>query len=71
MHDVRTNIAKQVRTEVKKYFPEKLFTTVIPRNVRLSEAPSHGETIIQYAPRSSGAKAYVRLAKELMHKDGC
>lgn len=71
MHDVRTNIAKQVRTEVKKYFPEKLFTTVIPRNVRLSEAPSHGETIIQYAPRSSGAKAYVRLAKELMHNDGC
>jgi chromosome partitioning protein len=66
MYDVRTKIAQQVVDEVRKYFADKVFSTVIPRNVRLSEAPSYGETIIAYAPRSSGALAYEALADEFL-----
>ncbi|NLP30461.1 MAG: ParA family protein, partial [Clostridiales bacterium] len=58
MFDGRTNLSMQVVEEVKKYFKEKVYTTVIPRNVRLAEAPSHGMPVIQYDPRSSGAIAY-------------
>ena len=65
MYDARTNLAQQVIEEVKKYFPEQVYDTVIPRNVRLSEAPSFGEPIINYASNSSGAKAYRKLAKEV------
>jgi chromosome partitioning protein len=66
MYDVRTKIAQQVVDEVRKYFADKVFSTIIPRNVRLSEAPSYGETILTYAPKSSGALAYEALAKEFL-----
>jgi len=64
MFDARTNLSNQVMAEVKKYFKEKVYTTVIPRNVRLSEAPSHGLPIILYDSGSSGSEAYVNLAEE-------
>jgi chromosome partitioning protein len=66
MYDVRTKISQQVVDEVRKYFPGKVFSTIIPRNVRLSEAPSYGESILSYAPKSSGALAYEALAKEFL-----
>jgi chromosome partitioning protein len=68
MYDVRTKISQQVVDEVRKYFPNKVFSTIIPRNVRLSEAPSYGETILSYAPRSSGALAYQALATEFLRR---
>jgi chromosome partitioning protein len=68
MYDVRTKIAQQVVDEVRKYFAAKVFSTIIPRNVRLSEAPSYGETILNYAPKSSGALAYEALAKEFLKR---
>ncbi len=66
MHDARTNISKQVMDEVRKQYPNETFFTVIPRNVRLSEAPSYGQPISQYDPLSRGAKAYQSLAKEVI-----
>ncbi|WP_349409002.1 ParA family protein [Pseudalkalibacillus sp. SCS-8] len=66
MFDARTNLGIQVIEEVKKYFQEKVYGTVIPRNVRLSEAPSHGKPIIIYDPKSRGAEVYLDLAKEVM-----
>jgi len=66
MFDARTNLGIQVIEEVKKYFQQKVYRTVIPRNVRLSEAPSHGQAIITYDPRSKGAEVYLELAKEVM-----
>ena len=69
MYDGRTNLSIQVLDEVKKFFPDKLYKTIIPRNVRLSEAPSFGEPIIAYDKYSKGALAYVDLAKELISKN--
>nr|WP_285858898.1 AAA family ATPase [Bhargavaea ginsengi] len=66
MFDARTNLGIQVIEEVKKYFQDKVYHTVIARNVRLSEAPSHGEPIIVYDPRSRGAEVYLELAKEVI-----
>lgn len=66
MLDARTNLGIQVIDEVKKYFREKVFKTIIPRNVRLSEAPSHGQPIITYDPKSRGAEVYLDLAKEVV-----
>lgn len=66
MYDSRTNLSSQVLDEVKKFFPDKVYNTVIPRNIRLSEAPSFGEPIIRYDITSKGAEAYFDLAKELM-----
>ncbi|GEL07569.1 ParA family protein [Salisediminibacterium halotolerans] len=66
MLDARTNLGLQVIEEVKKYFQEKVFHTIIPRNVRLGEAPSYGESIISYDPKSKGAEVYVELAKEVI-----
>ncbi len=66
MLDARTNLGLQVIEDVKKYFRDKVYTTVIPRNVRLSEAPSHGRPIIEYDPRSKGAETYLDLAKEVI-----
>ena len=66
MFDTRTNLSSQVAEEVKKYFGEIVFKTVIPRNVRLSEAPSYGKTIIDYDPRSKGAEVYKKLAEEVL-----
>lgn len=67
MFDARTNLGIQVIDEVKKYFQDKVYKTIIPRNVRLSEAPSHGEPIILYDARSRGAEVYLELAKEVVH----
>lgn len=66
MFQARTNLSIQVLDELKKFFPEKVFSTVIPRNVRLSEAPSFGQPIIKYDITSKGADAYFALAKEII-----
>ncbi len=66
MYDKRTTLGQEVRVEIEKYFGDKLFKTVIPRNVRLAEAPSHGMTIFNYDKWSKGAKAYKNLAKEIL-----
>ncbi|MBF0846758.1 ParA family protein, partial [Streptococcus danieliae] len=66
MTDARTNISNQVTEEVRNHFKEKVFETVIARTVRLSEAPSFGEPIIEYAKASKGAKQYLSLAKEVI-----
>ena len=66
MYDIRTNLSNQVVKEVKKYFDNKVYKTVIPRNVRLSEAPSYGLPITEYDPRSKGAKSYEKFAKEFI-----
>ena len=66
MYDARTNLSNQVVKEVKKYFEDKVYKTVIPRNVRLSEAPSYGMPITEYDARSKGAKAHEKFAKELL-----
>ncbi len=68
MYDSRTSLSKQVVEEVKNFFGSKMFKTVIPRNVRLSEAPSHGKSIIEYAKISKGAEAYRNLAKEVIKR---
>jgi chromosome partitioning protein len=69
LFDGRTSLTTQVRTEVERYFKGQVFATVIPRNVRLSEAPSHGRSILQYDLRSPGAVAYLELAKEVVGRD--
>lgn len=66
MNDARTNLSTQVINEVKKYFKDNVYKTIIPRNVKLSEAPSYGMPITAYAPRSKGAKCYEKLANELL-----
>jgi chromosome partitioning protein len=66
MYDSRTNLGQQVVGEVQSYFPKEVFQTIIPRNIRLSEAPSYGQTILSYAPASPGALAYQALAKEFL-----
>ena len=66
MYDVRNKLARQVKNEVRKGLPDYLLETVIPRNVRLSEAPSHGKSIIHYDVKSKGAEAYLALAKEVI-----
>lgn len=66
MLDSRTNLGFEVVEEVRKYFHEKVYATVIPRNVRLSEAPSYGQSAIEYDPKSRGAQKYMELAKEVM-----
>jgi chromosome partitioning protein len=70
MFDGRTNLSQDVVAEVHKYFPEKVFETIIPRSVRLAEAPSYGLPVSAYAPGSSAAKSYEMLARELMKSDG-
>lgn len=68
MYDARTKLAQQVVQEVRQYFPAAVFRTIIPRSVRLSEAPSHGQTILGYAPDSAGALAYEALSKEFLER---
>lgn len=70
MFDLRTNLSRQVVDEVKKHLPDKIFKTVIPRTVRLSEAPSFGQTIFAYDPLNPGATAYRNLGKEVMERFG-
>ena len=66
MYDIRTNLSNQVVKEVNKYFENKVYKTVIPRNVKLSEAPSYGMPISIYDPRSKGAKSYDKFVKEFL-----
>ena len=68
MYDERMNLARQVAEEVRNHFGEKVYKTVIPRNVRLSEAPSFGKPIILYDIRSRGSEAYVSLAREFIQR---
>ncbi|MGB2963864.1 MAG: ParA family protein [Anaerolineales bacterium] len=70
MFDTRTNLANDVVVEVKKHFQDKVFNTIVPRSIRLAEAPSYGIPISLYSPDSIGAKAYLELAKELLLGDG-
>ena len=70
MLDSRTNLGVEVTQEVRKYFKDKVYKTVIPRNVKLSEAPSAGLSIFDYDSRSEGAKSYARLAKEVVSRNG-
>jgi len=68
MHNGRTSLSSQVHDEIKKHFPDKVFDAIIPRNVRLAEAPSHGKPISHYDKWSKGAKAYKELAKEVIQR---
>lgn len=70
MFDGRTNLSAAVVQEVKKYFRDKVYSTVIPRNVTLAEAPSYGQPVITYDPRSRGAEAYVDFAEEFLDREG-
>lgn len=69
MYDARTNLGAEVVEEVRRYFQEKVYDTIIPRNVRLSEAPSHGLSIVDYDIRSKGAEVYQALAKEVIARE--
>lgn len=68
MYDDRTNLAQQVTQELKRHFGDKLLETIIPRNIRLAEAPSYGKPALLYDVRSRGAESYIKLAKEIMHR---
>lgn len=70
MLDNRTNLGLEVVQDIKSYFKERVYDTIIPRLVRLSEAPSHGKPIINYDPKSRGAEAYINLAKEVIYRNG-
>jgi chromosome partitioning protein len=67
MFDDRTNLSHQVMADLKGFFGKQLFNTVVPRNIRLGEAPSHGQPILLYDIKSKGAESYIRLAKEVIH----
>ena len=68
MFDTRTNLSKDIAIELKNHFDNKLFDTLVPRNIKLSEAPSHGLAIMEYEPESSGAIAYKRLTEEIINR---
>ena len=70
MLDGRTLIGLEVVEDVRKFFKEKVFNTIIPRLIKLAEAPSHGEPILAYAPESRRAEAYINLAKEVIQRNG-
>jgi len=70
MFDARNNLSRQVSEEIRTHFPSETFSTVIPRNVRLSEAPSHGKPVIFYDITSRGAAAYLELAREIIRREG-
>jgi chromosome partitioning protein len=70
MYDGRTRLALDVVNEVRQYFPDQVFQSIIPRSIRLAEAPSYGQPISIYAPESAAAKAYATLAREVLEKDG-
>ena len=69
MFDDRTNLTRQVAADLREFFGDEVLTTVIPRNVRLAEAPSHGKPILMYDPGSRGSEAYIQLAKEILHNE--
>jgi chromosome partitioning protein len=66
MYDDRTNLGQLVARDVREFFKEKVFNTIVPRNVRLGEAPSHGLPAVLYDPKSRGAAAYTALAREVL-----
>jgi chromosome partitioning protein len=71
MYDDRTNLTRQVANDLTEFFGDKVFHTIIPRSIRLAEAPSFGKTILSYDPRSKGAESYIKLAKEILdHEQG-
>lgn len=70
MFDSKTNLSIEVIEEIRSYFKEKVYTTIIPRLIRLAEAPSHGKPIVAYDPKSKGAQAYLNLAKEVIERNG-
>ena len=70
MLDSRTNLGLEVVEEIRKYFKERVYNTIIPRLIRLTEAPSHGKPILAYDPKSRGAEAYINLAKEVIERNG-
>jgi chromosome partitioning protein len=69
MYDDRTNLTRQVASDLKEFFEDEVFRTIIPRSVRLAEAPSHGKPILLYDPRSRGAECYIKLAKEILSNE--
>jgi chromosome partitioning protein len=69
MFDARSNLSKEVAEEIHSNFPGQVFTSVIPRNIRLAEAPSHGKPIIYYDINSRGAVAYLQLAREIIQRE--
>ena len=69
MYDDRTNLTRQVAQDLKDFFQDEVFQTVIPRSVKLAEAPSHGKPILLYDIRSKGAECYIELAKEILAND--
>ena len=69
MYDGRALISKQILAEINKFFGKKMFETIIPRNIRVSEAPSHGVPVMLHDPRCTGAKAYVALADEFLARE--
>ena len=69
MYDERTNLTRQVAADLREFFGTDVFKAVIPRNIRLAEAPSHGKPIISYDPASKGSEAYIQLAKEVLAND--
>ena len=69
MYDGRTNLSIQVVEEVKRFFKDKVYTSIIPRNIRLAEAPSFGLPVVLYDPRSKGAEAYMELAEEFLETE--
>ena len=71
LFDGRNSLAKQISEELLTHFKEKMYTTLIPRNIRLAEAPSHGQPALLYDPQSNGSQAYLSLAKEVLTRDGC
>ena len=69
MYDDRTNLTRQVADDLKDFFSDQVFQSVIPRSIRLAEAPSYGKPILMYDPRSRGAESYIRLAKEILEHE--
>ena len=69
MYDDRTNLARQVADDLRDFFQHEIFATVIPRSIRLAEAPSYGKPILMYDPRSKGTESYIKLAKEILEND--
>ena len=70
MLDSRTNLGFEVVEDIRKYFKERVYNTIIPRLIRLTEAPSHGKPIVAYDPKSKGTEAYLNLAKEVIERNG-
>jgi len=70
IYDRRNKLTKEVSDQLSAYFPNKVYKTIVPRNVRIAEAPSHGQSAIQFDKRSKGAKAYLELAEEIIEKEG-